>query len=729
MKLFRQIMARVIFLPLILAAGIAVTAVITVRVMFKPADLAAVVTNQFQEILKRPVRIEWAKLSATGEIKIKGLTATEPGPEAVNFLRAEYIYATYRLLPLLKKKIEIDSVVLISPEITLIKREDGTWNVGDIFAAYRTAKGGSRNFKIDRAEIKDGALKVDFRKSKSGYVFDNINVAVRDFKPDGDFPFDASVFLKSDAFRKPVAGRLYAEGTVNLADFNWPWAEIKDLHADLTLLDKTTKFSGGLRDFHRPRVSLKAETPSFKSSELAYLFNSPFAFTAPRSFWDFDAVFTDSRTIETTLLARPLNIKAEGVFDLSLSTPSYTLAISAPPLNLGQLSSYGVKLPVDTPSGKAQVRLKVASRNGRPVLSSIAAGTNWAGFKYRNLSVSELEASALLAENFSNSHITAASGKLAMGKDRLTSLKLKTSISKDELAVDYSGRLNGAPIKGLVAIRNPFSPAKTVNVTGHSANLVYADTWNLILNSRQLFANGPKKNRGYESDLAWLKTLKNSIPAGYAAFKLLYKADKFKHEYFAADQFYASASLKNITGDISKMRGEISLKSGAGTFYDVQRTSEQDRVFYLFSLPLTFIHRMNRTGALKFGYKVNDVSFNSIGGDYSLLGGGRSEIRNFYMDGKEFSAYASGQLDFSNETMNLKIYTISGKYYSMGSLPEAMTDASGKPALAFILSGKMSKPDFKIISPKDSGRIIKEAAQKGAEIDFARIDRFAGGKK
>jgi len=45
------------------------------------------------------------------------------------------------------------------------------------------------------------------------------------------------------------------------------------------------------------------------------------------------------------------------------------------------------------------------------------------------------------------------------------------------------------------------------------------------------------------------------------------------------------------------------------------------------------------------------------------------------------------------------------------------------------LAGKMSNPDFKIISPRDSGRIIKEAAQKGAEIDFGRIDRFAGGKK
>ncbi|MHB0995466.1 MAG: AsmA family protein [Elusimicrobiales bacterium] len=729
MKLFRQIMARVIFLPLILAAGLAVTAVITVHVMFKPADLAAVVTNQFQEILKRPVRIEWAKLSATGEIKIKGLTATEPGPEAVNFLRAEYIYATYRLLPLLKRKIEIDSVVLVSPEIELIKREDGTWNFGDIFAAYRRKGGRNRLTKMDRAEIKDGELRVTMRASKSSYSLENINVSLKDFKPEGDFPFDASIFLKSDAFKRPVEGRFYAEGTVNLADFDWTWAEVKDLRADLTLLDKTAKFTGGIRDFRRPRITLKAETPSVKSSELAYLFASPVNFTAPRSFWDLDAVFTDSRTIETSVLSRPLNIKAEGVFDLSLSTPEYTLAISAPPMNMGKMAAYGVKLPVENPSGKVQVRIKVGSRAGRPVLSSIFAGTNWAGFKYRNLSVAELEASALLAENFANSHITAVGGKLAMGKDRLTGLKLKTKISKDELAVDYAGRLNGFPIKGLVAIRNPFSASKTVNVTGHSVNMVYADTWNMILNSRQLFAKGRKNGRTYESDLAWLKTLKNSIPSGYASFKLLYKADKFKHDYYAADAFYASASLRNITGDISKMRGDISVKSGAGVFYDVARTSEKDRVFYLFTLPLTFIHRMNRTGALKFGYKVNDIHFNSIGADYSLLEDGRSEIRNFYMDGKEFSAYASGTLDFSKETMNLKIYTMSGKYYSMGSLPEAMTDASGKPALAFILSGKMSNPDFKIISPKDSGRIIKEAAQKGAEIDFGRIDRFAGGKK
>ena len=49
MKLLKQIMARVIFLPLILAAGLAATAMFTIKVMFKPADLEA-----------------WARLGALG---------------------------------------------------------------------------------------------------------------------------------------------------------------------------------------------------------------------------------------------------------------------------------------------------------------------------------------------------------------------------------------------------------------------------------------------------------------------------------------------------------------------------------------------------------------------------------------------------------------------------------------------------------------------------------------
>ena len=727
MKLFRQIMARIIFLPIILAVGIAATALVTVRVMFTPADLESVVTNQFQEILKRPVRIEWARLSATGEIKIKGLQATEPGPEAVDFLRADYIYATYRLLPLLRRRIEIDSVVLISPKIQLIKHPDGTWNIGDIFAAYRAGSGRNRLNKIADAEIKDGELTITDLKAKTSYSFESFNATLKDFKPDADCPFYASVFFKSDAFKRPVTGRLYAEGLVNFAGFDWPRAGIKDLRADLTLLDKTARFTGAIKNLRRPELALKAETAEFKSSEMAYLFTSPWEFTAPRSFWEINTVFPSTKTVEIRLVSRPLNIKAEGTFDLSVSTPQYSLTVWAPPFDMANAKRYGAKLPVTDASGKVQVRLKVSSKNGKPMVSRIFLNTAAAGFRYRTLTAADLDMSALLSENFSNSYVTASGGRLTLGGDKLTDIKTRTQISKDELSLTYSGRLNGEPVKGRTAIQRPFTGAKTVDFIGYSRNLVYAEAKNLILGVRDL-RGGPRKLRRYQSELAWIRTLKNSIPAGYADFRLLYKADRFKHEYIEARDFCVSAALKNITGDITKMRGDVSIKSGSGTFYQVQKTSEKDRVYYIVSMPLILIHKMNRIGALKFGYKVNDVSFNAIGGDYTL-NDGKVEVRNFYMDGKEFSAYATGQIDFTDDTMKLKIYTISGKYYSMGSLPEAMTDASGKPALAFTIEGKMAKPDFKMISPTESGKIIKEAAQKSAAIDFARINRFLGGKQ
>ena len=57
-----------------------------------------------------------------------------------------------------------------------------------------------------------------------------------------------------------------------------------------------------------------------------------------------------------------------------------------------------------------------------------------------------------------------------------------------------------------------------------------------------------------------------------------------------------------------------------------------------------------------------------------------------------------------------------------------VADASGKPALAFTIEGKMNKPDIKVLSPREAGRIIQEAIKKGVAVDLAKIDNFAGGK-
>lgn len=728
MKIFAKIMARVIVLPLLLAAGLAVTAVVTMRVMFTPSDLQALVTDQLQEFLKRPVQISSARLSTTGEIQIRGLRVTEPGPETVDFLKADYIYATYKVLPLLKRRLEMDSVVLVAPEIRLIRRADGSWNVGDILSAYRSQAGGRGMLnRIAAAEVKDGRLSVYYAATKRHHYFENFNAGLSDFTPDGDIPFHASVFLKSDAFRKPVSGRIYAEGKLNFAGFEPERASAHDLRLDVTVQEKKASFAGHVKNFRLPEISLRAETPQVSGSDLAYMFQSPFKFSAPRASWDIYAVLHSSAAAEFKLTARPLNLRAEGLLDLSRSTPSYTFTVSAPPLTLDLLARHGVMLPVEQPSGKAQIRLKISSgKDGKPVLSRFFLNASNAGFRYRNLGGSGLNLAALLSENFAANYANLTSGRLQLGDNVMENARLKTEITKDLMLYNYSGSFNGSRAKGRIAVRQPFTPQRTFELTGYSTSVVYSEIKGLVFGVKDL--RGPRVGLPeVDASLAWLKTLKNSIPMGFGGFKLLYRTDRFRHEYMEAADFYAQASLSDITGDISKIRGDISVKTGPGAFYDVQRTSEKDRVFYLFSLPLTFIHRMNRVGALKFGYKVKDINFNSIGGDY-YADGGKVQVKNFYIDGKEFSAYVTGDLDFQNETMDVKIYTMSGKYYSMGSLPEALTDSSGKPALAFTLKGRMADPKFEMMSPADSGRLIREAAQKGAAIDFARIDAFAGGK-
>ena len=726
-RLTKKLLPRLIALPLLFAALLAVTALITVKAMFKPSDLEAIVTNQLQELFKRPVRVEYARLSLTGEIKIKGLKVIEPDTAIQNFIEADYIYAAYRFLPLINKKIEINSLAFISPKITLLKKKDGTWNLSDIFAAYRSTAKKNQLDKINEAEIKDGMVIIKDQTGPRQYALKNVNFKLNDFTPSRSAPFSAAFFFKNTTPGKYYEGRLYSEGSINLAGFDWEKATASGLKIELSLLNKSARMTGELKNFRRPEIKLKGELQDFKSSEISALWRSPHSFYVPRTTWDINTVFVSSKVVEVSAYIAPLKINARGTFDFNSSTISHVFNASVPAFDLARLKKPGVDLPVTGAGGMAKGR---ASFSGGPNgfnLLNLALNSYKTSFTYKNLRCQEADFSVLAGENFKNSHVNITKGKFTLGKAKLTGLDIKTSLSKGLFDINYSGRLNWNPLRGRIAINAPLTDKKTVDLIGYSSELTCKEAWDFMRNLKNLLGTSGEKTK-YESQIAWMRTLKNSVPSGFSSFKLLYKTDFFKHDYFDARNLNLSANLKNISGSLEKLNGEVSIKTGSGTFYDVQKTSERDRVYYIVSMPVLLIYRMNRMGALKFGYTLKDAAFNSIGGDYKL-DSGRVQVKNFFMEGRDFSACAEGELNFSDETMKLKIYTISSKYYDMGSLPEAMTDSSGKPALAFTIEGKMNEPDINMLSPKDSGDIIKAAAKKSSGIDFERLSSFIGGKK
>lgn len=727
-KVLKQILLRIIFLPLIFAFLFLVTGTVIVKTMFTPRDLEAIVTDQLQGLFKRPVQIDSARLSFTGEIKIKGLRVIEPGPETAHFVTADYIFATYRLAPLLNRNIVIDSVVLVSPKIELIKKSSASWNFSDILEVYKTPSvKKSRLNKIDAAEIRNGVINLRYPGEKTAYSFENVNLTIKDFKPGADTPFYLSVFFRRKALGRDLEGRVYAEGAVNFSDFNMAGAEAKDLSITFSALNKSFKAEGSIKNFRRPEIDLTADAEELGSEDLAPLFKSPYDFALPPTRWELKAQMTEDRTLNMSVKVEPPDLRADGFLKFTDTATACAFTIFTPPFNLAKLKKIAPDLPLTGTSGIAQVRLNVNNKSGKFALSKVVLTSNKANFLYKNLHFDNLNLSALFSESFKNNYFNIQDGRMVMADFKITGLKMNTQLSRDKLTSDYSALWSGAPMKGRLVITNPLTDKKTAEFTGYSRRLDLKQGRDFLLELKKVKA--PDRNRRrYESKLAWVKTVKNSIPTGFAAFRLLYKASFLKHEYFDARDFYLAADLRNIAGRIEKLKGDVSIKSGGGTFYDVQRTSEQDRIYYIFSLPVLTIYRLNRMGALKFGYKLNDVNFNSIGGDYTL-DSGKINIRNFYMAGREFSIYTTGTLDLANENIRLKVYTISDKYYSMGSLPETMTDASGKPALAFTIEGRMNKPTINMMSPRDAGRIIEEAIKKGVAVDVAKMNKFATGGK
>ncbi|HJU86382.1 MAG TPA: translocation/assembly module TamB domain-containing protein [Gemmatimonadota bacterium] len=99
---------------------------------------------------------------------LQGITIEDlviEGEDGVPFLRAGTVRASYRIAPLLDKRIAVDRVELVRPEIRLIRGPDERWNFQRIFAREPSPPGppgwGSW-LRIGTIEIEDGLVDVKF---------------------------------------------------------------------------------------------------------------------------------------------------------------------------------------------------------------------------------------------------------------------------------------------------------------------------------------------------------------------------------------------------------------------------------------------------------------------------------------------------------------------------------------------------------------------------------------
>ncbi|MBI4655877.1 MAG: hypothetical protein HY746_03915 [Elusimicrobia bacterium] len=739
MKLFyRHILPRIIFLPLIFIILLFAAGTFAIKLMFKPEDLRDILTGQLQTIFNKPVQIQSADISLDGKIKLKGLRVLEPGAKfGIDFMQADYLYAEYRIPAIITGKITIDKIIIISPKIELIKSEDGNWNFSDIVSGYSGKEGRQKLKKIISAQIKDGTLNLRDMRNKRSFSMENVNINFSDFRPDGEFPFSASIFFTNDMrrngdsgavsyansrnaasgpgqiFRKYPSGRLYCEGLLNLKDFDWEQAAAKDISVILKILNKSVKIAGSLNNFKTPALKLNFFLPELSARDLPGL-KIPRELRIGQSEWNIEASLNGKDAMEITRLdgkagGISANIKGRIGFGGGFKPD---LSVYLPPFETRQISKTSPGLAFKNFSGKAQIKLAVGGNTGGGI-SKIFFNLDRTGFTREDMRFSNLVLTGLISRDFKNNYIRIKNGQILLQNQELSGLYLKTEVSPQSITAEYSAKWNRHPIKGTLTINSYLAKDKNLKFSG-SAKKIKTSDLKLLKDKIALFKN-QKPSEPKTPGIEWIQQIKNSIPEGYSKIKGTYLIEEMEHDYFKSRNFHFSCDLKNISSGAAGLNGIIAIKSGEGVFYQVQETAEKDKMYKILSMPILFIHNMNKIGALKLDKELKDVAFNSAGALYRLESG-RMLIKNFFISGKDISMYSTGWIDLVGETISLKVYTIFSKYYAMGGLPERFTDSSGKPALAFQIEGSANKPSFQLLSSQESSNIIDKAVKEGIKF-------------
>jgi AsmA protein len=111
------------------------------------------------------------------------------------FVEAQGLDISIKLLPLLRKSVELNSLSLQRPSVELIKDAQGRWNFSSIGATQKTAPSQSKQqFSLGELAVQDGQIAItDQQAGKPRMAYDHINLTLTDFAPDSPFSIDASV--------------------------------------------------------------------------------------------------------------------------------------------------------------------------------------------------------------------------------------------------------------------------------------------------------------------------------------------------------------------------------------------------------------------------------------------------------------------------------------------------------------------------------------------------------
>ncbi len=512
------------------------------------------------------------------------------------FVKAQELDVSVRLLPLLQKQVEINSLALQRPSVTLIKNRAGIWNFASLghptdnsqsaqvpWGEPRTSgakphprvqpgqnsppgSAPTQQLSLGELTIRDGQISVlDQQQSKAPSVYDHIDITLKNFSPNKPFTIDAAAHMAGPGTQE---ARLQGEGG--------PIVEGQPA---------TTPFRGTL------------ELKQVGINDLAKFLNSPALNGTDGTLTGKTKINNESGKLTAQGEMSIQNAKVRGMelgypitaqYDLTndlsadlLTLRNFLLKLGSTPLQMaGTVNSKSTPAQLDLKVKANNISIAEAAKLAAASGMALSQGTNVTGNLNADIQARGPADKPALNGTIAGSNIQ-MSGKDIAQPVQVSSVNLKLTPS-DIQSNPFTVTSGGTTLNAQFAVRNYASPTPVVDATVRAPNaqlpaiLAMAKAYGVTSLEKingagtmnlDMHASGPIKSI---TSAEVMRALNGTMNLDFNDVK--YSGADVNHELASIAGFLGSNMAQSGSGvtNISKMTGHVQVKNGIAQTNDLQ---------------------------------------------------------------------------------------------------------------------------------------------------------------
>jgi hypothetical protein len=665
-------------------------------------------------------------------IKLNGVRIADSADPTKSLMESEFALVTVKILPLLRRRLELKNVKLVAPRIHLWRDEGGRWSFADIFTsthAVRPASIGRLTLPVslaaDNTVIEDGVLEIDDRAMKRTALIERFNLAVRRFDLEEPFSFSASLQNISRFDGKELRAFLKLEGAISLAAFDWDQAYLRAEKVVLDVDGNLIRGSGGVSGLRSPQIEADLSLPAITPAKWEKYLGRPLDAALPPSRWRVRLDLKEPRIVRVSELeveAPPLAARASGRVDLSSGLARVEGDVSLKPFPLEAAASYRSALSRFGLKGILEGRAFVeGSREGLAVHAGTATIKGFEG-AFRHFKVQGGDFALAASDDFSRVTLDVAGAGVTAFTSTFTEVSLQAELRNRDLRVERLtlkwGEGNLRLKARVLDVANP----KEVSIAGSLSRLRWEAAQQLVAGvlaevSTRTVTAAEEEAR---SRKPWVRTFKVVIPKRFPDTIGHVHIGEVTHVNFSFKDTDLLWDLRGVTPSLKRVNGDVRVGFGPGRVNDIQAVQSSHKFLTIVFLPYIYMHKMNSLSVLSAATAYpKALDFTRIEGQYSIREGAVT-TRFSHVDSPQVMAYAEGTADFGKETVDMTILTRLTGYRA--PLPEWWVDELGRPAIGFRVKGDLSNPDLEPRLHKISSGEIEKLLEEGRSRAKARFE-------